>query len=135
MPDSVEHSEHPKSVREAERAANPDAPPQPADYLCDECGCREAWLVDGAMLSDIIEDVWDHLDDSTFEIVRAYYRLRWTTPEELADEDKLYDLFGDHEMSGIDTSVVYEEVTKDHEDDPDVHLFVRFEAVKETADA
>jgi hypothetical protein len=82
---------------------------KPHDTLgCD--GQTISWLASAWTREDIIEEYdWMELDFDSFN--ETWYACRWTTNEELADDDKLYDLFGDFDT--IDTSVYYWQVNSD----------------------
>lgn len=82
--------------------------PKAFDRLFDESGCVIDWLASAWSIEDIANE-WDWLFENkpASEVLgERWYRFRWTTPEELADKDLLFYLFGDYEMSGADTSVV-----------------------------
>ncbi len=100
--------------------------PTPSERQLDEGGSTIAYLADDVPIGEVIEDVWDGLPNRAVRVVCEWYKLRWTTPEELADPDFLYDQFGDHEQNGVDTSVIY---TRVEDDEPDTHLYVRLELV------
>ena len=76
--------------------------------LLDEGGETTTWLASSYSEQDI-RDEWDYLfENPKVKLREIWIRQRPTSPEELADEDQLYDLFGDWEMNGIDTSAVPE---------------------------
>ncbi len=80
---------------------------RPGPYLQEEGGSIVAWSADCYGPEDILLE-WDYMFESgEVRLYDEWYALRPTTPEELADEDLLYDLFGDWEMEGTDTSTVY----------------------------
>lgn len=91
--------------------------PKPHDTLSDEGGQTISWLASTWSKQDIIEEEdWRELTpDKLHEI---WMWCRWTTDEEQADPDRLYDLFGDYE--GIDTTVVYRR-GQPHE--PGAHMY------------
>lgn len=100
--------------------------PTPASVLYEDnqAPCAWLWTDDNAL-----RDMLDALDDGVpyvFAVERK--RARWTTDEELADEDLLWLLFGDTEE--CDTSVVYEDAGAAC--GPDVHEYL---TVKEAAAA
>lgn len=77
---------------------------KPHDTLYDEGGCPISWLASAWSKEDIIEEC-EWLDLTPEKLGEVWMRCRWTTDEERADPDRLYDLFGD--FDGVDTSVVY----------------------------
>jgi hypothetical protein len=84
--------------------------PKPGSTLANEGGETAYWLAADYSVEDITDE-WDHLFDEIpveRRLGQCWLRPRWTTAEERADEDRLYDLFGDFEDSGCDTSVAYE---------------------------
>jgi hypothetical protein len=89
---------------------------KPHDTLsCD--GQASSWLSSAWTREAIIEEWdWMELDPEGFQ--ETWYACRWTTDEERADDDKLYDLFG--EFEDIDTSVYYWQVASDA---PGAHLY------------
>lgn len=80
--------------------------PVPHETLTDEGGCTTSWCAADWTKERICEE-HDWLDLTPEKLTDVWMGCRWTTPEELADEDELSLLFGDHESNGIDTSVVY----------------------------
>lgn len=113
------------SKKYRETLENSSHDPVPGQILYDEHGATEAYLAEGNLL-DIIDDL--NNKPSIVNVVLDFYRLRWTTTEELEDEETMRDLFGDYENSGVDTSVVYERTT---DDNPDAHMYVKFERVSQ----
>jgi hypothetical protein len=105
-----------QGVREREARRQP---PKPGAILYDE-GAPTAYLADEVTIAEVLDPVWEQID-RPFRVVLDWRKLRWTTPEELADPERLYELFGDHEQDGIDTSVVY---TRVEDEEPDAHLYV-----------
>ena len=84
--------------------------PTPGDILVDEGGSATSWLA-SAYDPATIRDEWDWLfEDESDRLEEIWFTCRPTTPEELADEDFVYDEFGDVEMNGVDTSTVYSRV-------------------------
>lgn len=80
--------------------------PEPHETLSDEGGQTTSWLASDWSKADIIEDQdWRELEPA--DLHETWMGCRWTTGDELADPDRLYELFGDYEMNGTDTSVVY----------------------------
>jgi len=79
----------------------------PGEYLFDEGGETAYWLA-SAYSPDDIRDEWDYLFDETdLELIEVWFTVRLTTPEELADPEQLYELFGEnHEDQQTDK--VYE---------------------------
>jgi hypothetical protein len=113
-----------KSAREVERDAPGAAEPRPGAILYDEGG-PVAYLAEEVTISELIESLWEYVaDGGRLRIVCEWRKLRWTTPEELADPDRLFELFGDYGMVGMDTSVVYTTV---EDEEQDAHLYVRLE--------
>lgn len=87
--------------------AETKAPPTPADQLCDEQGMPCWWLASAWSKEDIIRE-FDYNGDMTPDSLgEQWHGCRWTTPEEQADEDWIYDQFGDVEDTGVSTDVVY----------------------------
>jgi hypothetical protein len=87
----------------------PDAP-KPAPTLVGESAETAYWLDSAYSLEDIAIE-WDYLFEEipmAERLGEVWLRPRWTTPIERADPERLYDLFGDFEDSGCDTSVVYD---------------------------
>lgn len=80
--------------------------PAPFNTVVSEGGCTTAWLTSAWTRQEIAEEYeWLNIDPA--RLGEIWFACRWTTPEELADPDRLYDLFGcDPERAGIDTSVV-----------------------------
>lgn len=90
-----------------------DRPVPPFETLVDDGGCTTAWLAD-AWTEEEIHDEYSWLfEEPPVRLREVWIRGRWTTPEELGDDDRLYDLFGDWETNGIDTSAVPEYVKPD----------------------
>jgi hypothetical protein len=83
--------------------------PKPHETLSDEGGSVMCWLAEAWSQDDICEE-WELTPEKLRE---EWWACRWTTDEEKADPDVLYDLFGDYEYSRIDTSVVYWRVKAD----------------------
>jgi len=82
-------------------------PPVPGDVLYDESGYPCWWLASAWSKEDIIEE-YDYHGNMTPESLReSWHVCRWTTPEERANEDWLYDHFGDYEDTGVSIDVVY----------------------------
>lgn len=79
--------------------------PRPHDCLVDEGGAPMSWLASAWDKQDIIEE-WDWLDLIPEGLSEEWWACRWTTPEERADPDALYDLFG-ADADTVDTSVYY----------------------------
>jgi hypothetical protein len=77
--------------------------PKPGPKLVDENGETNCWLASAYSAEDV-RDEFEHGG----ELHEVWFRPRWTSVEESADEGLLYDLFGDHEMNGVDTTVVYD---------------------------
>lgn len=121
-----------RSVRETERAEHPEASPTPGEILYDDGGMPDAYLVEGtlAALMESLDDA--DLQTMRFRIIPEWYRVRWTTPKELADEEWLYQQFGDHETNGIDTTLLYERLA---DETPDAHLYVRIETASDSQPA
>jgi hypothetical protein len=87
----------------------------PHDVLHEEGGSVCAWLASSFSPENILEE-WDYLfENDGSKLYDEWYCFRPTTPEELADEDVLYDLFGDWENDGMDTSTVYDHCRPDRE--------------------
>lgn len=87
-------------------------PPKPHSTLQDEGGSTRYWLDADWSFKDIEDEypwLFEDAPASAATLGEVWYRPRWTTPAERADEDVLYDLCGDYEMTGCDTSVVYED--------------------------
>ena len=83
--------------------------PKPADLLYDEGGNACWWLASAWTKEEICDPdgEWDYLELTPDKLHEQWHVCRWTTPEELANEDWVYDQFGDVEMNPVDTSVVY----------------------------
>lgn len=89
---------------------------KPHDTLsCD--GQTVSWLASAWTKEDIIEE-WDWLELTLDSFDEAWFACRWTTDKERADENTLYDLFGDFE--DIDTSVYYWQAESNT---PSAHLY------------
>jgi hypothetical protein len=87
----------------------------PHDTMIEEGGGVIGWSADAYSIEDI-EEEWDYLFEdrpARTLLVTTYYAARWTTKAELANPDLLYDMFGDYEQAGYDTSVYYWRVTAD----------------------
>lgn len=82
-----------------------EAQPKPHDTLVDEGGSTNHWLKSGWTLEDIFEE-WDWLELKPDSLIEVWLRPRWTTDEERADPDVLYELFG--EFESMDKTVYYE---------------------------
>lgn len=80
--------------------------PKPHDYLYDEGARVTSWLA-ASYTPEQIREEWDYEFENGAQLHEIWMTIRWTTPEELADEDVVFDLFGDVEMNNVDTSVVY----------------------------
>lgn len=83
-----------------------EAMPKPHNYLYGEAGGVTSWLASCYSPAEI-RDEWDYLFENGAKLSEVWLTLRWTTPEELANGDWMFDQFGDVEMDGTDTSVVY----------------------------
>lgn len=92
--------------------SQPIAAPKPAQYLYDENGQTTCWLASAYSPRDI-RDEWDYLFENGAKLHEIWFSVRWTTPEELSDEDWLYYQFGDVEMNNVNTSTVYTHVKAD----------------------
>jgi hypothetical protein len=80
--------------------------PEPHDTLSDEGGQTISWLASAWSKQDIIEDeFWRELTPESLH--EQWLGCRWTMDAERANPAELYDMFGDYELSGADTSVVY----------------------------
>ena len=84
----------------------------PHHTMSDEGGGPLAWLADAYSIEDIIEE-YDYLNLTPEKLHEQHYAARWTTEKERADPDVLYDLFGDYEYGGYDTSIYYWRVPPD----------------------
>lgn len=94
-------------MAEQSRSEQSDSP-RPGDTLVNEGGETAYWL-EAAYSEADIRNEWDYLFESGAELERVWLLPRWTTPEERADPDRLYDLFGD-EREDMSTEVAYEMV-------------------------
>lgn len=79
--------------------------PEPHEFLVDADGGTNHWLKSEWTFEDI-RDEWDWLPLKPDSLIEVWLRPRWTTEEERANPDVLYDLFGDY--SEMDTTVYYE---------------------------
>lgn len=86
---------------------NTNAVIDPAPTLIGEDGMENCWLAAAYSEADIRSE-WDYLFEDGAKLYVTWFRPRPTTSEELANEDVLYDLFGDWEMTGVLTDVVYD---------------------------
>jgi hypothetical protein len=93
--------------------------PKAGPYLCDESGQTNHWRAD-AYSPDDIHDEWDYLFESAEQLHEVWLRVRLSTPGELADEDWVYEQFGDVEINGADTAQVYDRVKAST---PGAHLY------------
>lgn len=92
---------------EAAHSTSQSEYPTPADTLSDEGGATCWWLASAWSKQDIIRE-YDYDGDMTPEkLTEQWHVCRWTTPEERANEDWCYEQFGDVEMNGCLTDVVY----------------------------
>lgn len=86
--------------------------PSPGDTLIDEGGSTNCWLVSSWSLNDIRFE-WDYMfcpyTPLADQLTEIWFRPRWTTSDELADEDFLYETFGDHDGHRCSIEVVYEQ--------------------------
>lgn len=85
--------------------ASPSNETSVPDQLIDDGGSTNCWLASAWSVEDIKYE-WDYLFENGQELRECWYRFRPTTPEELANEDFLYETFGDHEMNGVVTDTV-----------------------------
>lgn len=85
---------------------------KPGPTLCDEIGRTNHWLAT-AYAPEEIRDEWDYLFENGEPLHEVWMLVRLATSEELANEDWVYEQFGDVEMNGVDTSQVYDRVKAD----------------------
>ena len=94
-------------------ARNRSQAPVPGSTLVDEGGATNCWL-DADWSFDDIRYEWDWMFDEgrpvEDQLNEIWFSLRWASAEQRADEDLMFDLFGDHELNGVDTSVIYTQV-------------------------
>jgi hypothetical protein len=81
--------------------------PKPGPYLCDEQGQTSHWLASAYSQGEVRHE-WDYLFENGERLHEVWMLVRLSTPEELADEDWVYEQFGDVEMNGVDTAQVYD---------------------------
>ena len=93
----------------------------PCDILY--CEGQRSFLAASFSLRDAAAEEW--IDDVAFVGCMEWFRARFTTAEERADPDRLYDLFeGDPEWEGWDTTVL---PSPCRPDDDGAHLYWRVE--------
>lgn len=80
---------------------------KPGDYLVDDAGRTTSWLASAYSREDI-RDEWDYLFENGAKLREVWFSVRLALAEELADEDWVYEQFGDVEMNGVDTTQVYD---------------------------
>jgi hypothetical protein len=101
------------SASETNPVSSQSALPRPASTLYDEGGSVSSWLKADWDFNDIRYE-WDYRFNEYLPLAdqldTVWFLPRWTTREELEDEDLLYEFFGDHELNGVCTDVVYEQV-------------------------
>lgn len=100
------------------------APPTPYDFMAEEGGHNRSFHVPQGALCDELYDSGDGL----YRISSEWFRLRWTTDEERADEEWLSMVFGDFEE--FDTSVL---PIPARATDRGAHLYISLEKVGEPA--
>jgi hypothetical protein len=83
--------------------------------MSEEGGRTEWWLASSWSVEDICdpEGEWEYLELTPEKLREEWFAFRWTTDEERANEDWLYDQFGDWEYNGFDTSMLHWRVKPD----------------------
>ena len=78
--------------------------------LCNEQGEITHWLATDYTVWDIHEEWYYLFENGEKKLHEVWISVRLTTPEELTDEDFILAQFGDVEMTGTDTTQVYDYV-------------------------